>query len=113
MALLHIREDASQGHRNGKISPPALGLHAAVFTSVPLRADSDRERRQRLAIHGCELLAEIHALPLQSADFGDVHARRSEEHTSELQSRPHLVCRLLLEKKKNDEHYGECNSASE
>src|SRR3989442_6503006 len=26
--------------------------------------------------------------------------RRSEEHTSELQSRPHLVCRLLLEKKK-------------
>src|SRR5690554_6339034 len=28
-----------------------------------------------------------------------VAARRSEEHTSELQSRPHLVCRLLLEKK--------------
>src|SRR3989442_6127589 len=26
--------------------------------------------------------------------------RRSEEHTSELQSRPHIVCRLLLEKKK-------------
>src|SRR5690554_7213850 len=33
---------------------------------------------------------------------GDVCAciARSEEHTSELQSRPHLVCRLLLEKKK-------------
>src|SRR2546429_5685066 len=30
---------------------------------------------------------------------------RSEEHTSELQSRLHLVCRLLLEKKKNH-HYG-------
>src|SRR3989442_10897206 len=32
-----------------------------------------------------------------------IHASetRSEEHTSELQSRPHLVCRLLLEKKKN------------
>src|SRR5436305_11884917 len=28
-------------------------------------------------------------------------AGRSEEHTSELQSRPHLVCRLLLEKKNN------------
>src|SRR5436305_5513960 len=28
---------------------------------------------------------------------------RSEEHTSELQSRPHLVCRLLLEKKKNEQ----------
>src|SRR3989442_9986731 len=29
---------------------------------------------------------------------------RSEEHTSELQSRPHLVCRLLLEKKKTNKH---------
>src|SRR5690554_7550847 len=30
---------------------------------------------------------------------------RSEEHTSELQSRPHLVCRLLLEKKKKKTRY--------
>src|SRR2546422_2713162 len=30
--------------------------------------------------------------------------RRSEEHTSELQSRLHLVCRLLLEKKKKTTH---------
>src|SRR5436305_12010485 len=29
---------------------------------------------------------------------------RSEEHTSELQSRPHLVCRLLLEKKKKNKY---------
>src|SRR2546429_3262213 len=32
---------------------------------------------------------------------GDQRKSRSEEHTSELQSRLHLVCRLLLEKKKN------------
>src|SRR3989442_2190813 len=32
--------------------------------------------------------------------YPDSAIRRSEEHTSELQSRPHLVCRLLLEKKK-------------
>src|SRR2546422_6053903 len=31
---------------------------------------------------------------------------RSEEHTSELQSRLHLVCRLLLEKKKQNQRYG-------
>src|SRR5690625_6282567 len=31
-------------------------------------------------------------------------ASRSEEHTSELQSRGHLVCRLLLEKKKNKQN---------
>src|SRR5690554_7571339 len=41
-----------------------------------------------------------------------LHARlrrlvqRSEEHTSELQSRPHLVCRLLLEKKKQGTNDG-------
>src|SRR5947209_19782036 len=32
---------------------------------------------------------------------GRLHLARSEEHTSELQSRQYLVCRLLLEKKKN------------
>src|SRR3712207_7138172 len=37
-------------------------------------------------------------------DRGEVahEVRRSEEHTSELQSRQYLVCRLLLEKKKNN-----------
>src|SRR5437870_10094174 len=36
---------------------------------------------------------------------------RSEEHTSELQSRGHLVCRLLLEKKKNLHRYRRNRSA--
>src|SRR5205809_2767771 len=48
-----------------------------------------------------------HALTLGS--LGDTVAARiearSEEHTSELQSRLHLVCRLLLEKKKNKKTY--------
>src|SRR2546422_1359424 len=35
---------------------------------------------------------------------------RSEEHTSELQSRLHLVCRLLLEKKKKNENYSHLTS---
>src|SRR3712207_7991160 len=34
----------------------------------------------------------------------DLRASRSEEHTSELQSRQYLVCRLLLEKKKKRSH---------
>src|SRR5258708_18420452 len=33
---------------------------------------------------------------------------RSEEHTSELQSPDHLVCRLLLEKKKKTDHHRSC-----
>src|SRR5690554_7068188 len=35
----------------------------------------------------------------ETTDGGLTRLPRSEEHTSELQSRPHLVCRLLLEKK--------------
>src|SRR3989442_4272961 len=38
---------------------------------------------------------------------------RSEEHTSELQSRPHLVCRLLLEKKQSGKPHGCCNAGSQ
>src|SRR2546422_7662961 len=37
----------------------------------------------------------------RAARFSRISWNRSEEHTSELQSRLHLVCRLLLEKKKN------------
>src|SRR3712207_7285391 len=39
--------------------------------------------------------------PLRPAAGRDPAGGRSEEHTSELQSRQYLVCRLLLEKKKN------------
>src|SRR3989442_11466892 len=42
--------------------------------------------------------------PGWSREIWPEDAPRSEEHTSELQSRPHLVCRLLLEKKKKNQH---------
>src|SRR5256885_8015895 len=42
--------------------------------------------------------------PLQVLQALDVPTRRSEEHTSELQSPCNLVCRLLLEKKKTQLH---------
>src|SRR2546422_7565154 len=42
---------------------------------------------------------------LFAATMGVVEDDRSEEHTSELQSRLHLVCRLLLEKKKKQDKY--------
>src|SRR3712207_7694591 len=38
---------------------------------------------------------------IRSSSLSDWSVARSEEHTSELQSRQYLVCRLLLEKKKN------------
>src|SRR6266498_1225505 len=46
--------------------------------------------------HGGICLVDV----LTTCALGAVGVDRSEEHTSELQSRPHLVCRLLLEKKK-------------
>src|SRR5690554_7585021 len=46
-------------------------------------------------------LSKDHKLEgLAISTTGVIDDERSEEHTSELQSRPHLVCRLLLEKKK-------------
>src|SRR3712207_6868463 len=48
-----------------------------------------------------EEIAARRGLPLEDvAPAAMLRARRSEEHTSELQSRQYLVCRLLLEKKK-------------
>src|SRR2546422_2320665 len=59
-------------------------------------------------------LAAIHGLVRKGAHLTEyailaalwyrAFTRRSEEHTSELQSRLHLVCRLLLEKKKEGRH---------
>src|SRR5258707_4431914 len=52
-----------------------------------------------------EGLADLYATPAREAEliviFKEATRLRSEEHTSELQSRQYLVCRLLLEKKKN------------
>src|SRR3712207_6959177 len=49
------------------------------------------------------LLGTVPVVGVVEKGLGDVHRGevRSEEHTSELQSRQYLVCRLLLEKKKN------------
>src|SRR5687768_17808835 len=60
---------------------PELGLGAALLEQVPA-------------------LVELDPHALEAPPLG-----RSEEHTSELQSRLHLVCRLLLEKKKKTKDY--------
>src|SRR5690349_24033435 len=45
--------------------------------------------------------AQMAAVAVKNHKHGTLNPKRSEEHTSELQSRRDLVCRLLLEKKKN------------
>src|SRR5476651_2806743 len=47
----------------------------------------------------------LHQRGIAGLRGGETGGVRSEEHTSELQSRQYLVCRLLLEKKKTNRHY--------
>src|SRR3712207_2265831 len=81
---------AALQHENGCLARfvPSLGASIAPFKLL---------RRERLA-GGRERSERADLLHQQLADDG--RAARSEEHTSELQSRQYLVCRLLLEKKK-------------
>src|SRR2546429_9998705 len=71
---------------------------STLFPYTTLFRSVDERELAHLAVAG-----EDRVLPREAAD--EVAAAllgRSEEHTSELQSRLHLVCRLLLEKKKNN-----------
>src|SRR3712207_7717996 len=67
------------------------------------RDDDDVDRKDN-PLQPVDVHAEVSRLLLadhQGVQLLRVAQRRSEEHTSELQSRQYLVCRLLLEKKKN------------
>src|SRR2546429_5380991 len=83
--------------------PPRSTLfpYTTLFRSLQAPRSKVSEWLARYEAHGVEALLEGYrsgrpaGLSLQQ--------KRSEEHTSELQSRLHLVCRLLLEKKKNNE----------
>src|SRR3712207_7409498 len=70
---------------------------AAVAVLDVIERDGMIDHARRI---GTELFEGIDALRSRHEAIGDV--RRSEEHTSELQSRQYLVCRLLLEKKKKN-----------
>src|SRR5205823_10347551 len=72
-----------------------------------LRGEADGVTRFRLIGVGADRLvdaAEADLPTLFDATMGGPRRLRSEEHTSELQSLAYLVCRLLLEKKKNTHH---------
>src|SRR5438105_9587063 len=82
--------------------PPLSTLfpYTTLFRSIrcrKIRYFADRRFRERL-------------LPAPEVPLPPAASARSEEHTSELQSRVDLVCRLLLEKKK---HFPNANDSSE
>src|SRR2546422_7033489 len=84
----------SLAHKLGIAQPEANHLRRGL--KVP---------REELCIKMAKLLGKnpVELMLVAQKDRAPAEAKeyRSEEHTSELQSRLHLVCRLLLEKKKN------------
>src|SRR5256884_3882275 len=75
-------------------SPGITNLPAAPLASLTASLKSSSKN----------VVAVFFGVPTFSAMCPTTFVLRSEEHTSELQSRLHLVCRLLLEKKKLPKH---------
>src|SRR3712207_8001479 len=89
-----------------------LSLHDAlpIWTHRTRASDENRVPGRSVAVterEGTAVLSDSPAFSGFSVDDLDKARRfyRSEEHTSELQSRQYLVCRLLLEKKKKNNYY--------
>src|SRR5262245_63498112 len=84
------RLNCSRSRASGRPEPPTRDQ--AVSTSTSTQATNAVRAR-------CPRVASERTAP-PPRRHGDTWRGRSEEHTSELQSLRHLVCRLLLEKKK-------------
>src|SRR5438309_9219665 len=74
---------------------------STLFPYTTLFRSDQAVRDRRLRQQGAR---RCDARTLRSRAGAEIGECRSEEHTSELQSQFHLVCRLLLEKKKNNIH---------
>src|SRR5690625_1636502 len=119
----NLRKDAERAHSNVRKHLGDITLNSPVQLKEALEKHTGRELKNTNAKDTLRPLAKefpviadlleyreitkllstyYDALPdLINPKTGRIHTRlRSEEHTSELQSRGHLVCRLLLEKKK-------------
>src|SRR3989442_15824280 len=90
-----------------RASGAPIGDAQVSVSGTTVRAVTDASGRFRIPdVPGTTAVLEVRRIGFRAVQdtvrAGDLNVRiaRSEEHTSELQSRPHLVCRLLLEKKK-------------
>src|SRR5690554_7434516 len=106
-----LKEKTPMGRLFGQQIHPLIFQHVEILKLVLTLTASepwkDAEQTVTLLI-GCAfntilmaqvgLIQQTHTTVVELAQESMLF--RSEEHTSELQSRPHLVCRLLLEKKK-------------
>src|SRR5690554_7410244 len=101
VVLVYQLSGLSRNSKNVFVKPGISPL--AIFANlknceVPAPLKLDGERSQLSIIETA--LSPIFFNSISYSLIILIRIVRSEEHTSELQSRPHLVCRLLLEKKK-------------
>src|SRR2546430_9778589 len=94
--------------------PPRSTLfpYTTLFRSIGGRLERDRSEGRRALQHGRHLGGAT-AVRVRAAGRRSHELRRSEEHTSELQSQSNLVCRLLLEKKKSRRSMIHCAAAQQ
>src|SRR3712207_6893137 len=87
------------------LSRPAGALPAGL-SLVAVSPGSTPAKDVHIAISGTPTTVQTSTFTIRATDANGLTAtRRSEEHTSELQSRQYLVCRLLLEKKKSNNQF--------
>src|SRR3712207_8057478 len=83
---------------------PYTTLFRSVLCEKPLSDTLEDARSMVAAAEAASTVARIGLTYRRSPGIAYISHLRSEEHTSELQSRQYLVCRLLLEKKKKNDH---------
>src|SRR5437899_4636971 len=86
----------------GLQTPPTENYILSLHDALPISLDQQHRHQRRGQRRLCPD-QQLRQLARGGSELPQllVWAKRSEEHTSELQSLRHLVCRLLLEKKKN------------
>src|SRR5689334_25078696 len=108
IAVVAVAAQASTGPRDGTARGGALGQRTGLLPrdhlteESAIQVDLDKESVRLPLYKGKAGDQTVWYVLLDASDQGIAHdlGVRSEEHTSELQSQFHLVCRLLLEKKK-------------
>src|SRR5437870_3772560 len=93
---LHLARMSGEDFYRRQQSDPALA-------SIPVIAVTAAPPDQRAGLGSIPVIRK--PIDLDELRFAIDRVTRSEEHTSELQSRGHLVCRLLLEKQKRQQEY--------
>src|SRR5690554_7395312 len=98
---MRTTEVAKSVRKPTNLSLDSALLKEAKSLGINVSRSAEAGIAEAVKLHRQNKWLNENAKALESSNaYVEANGLRSEEHTSELQSRPHLVCRLLLEKKK-------------